>query len=275
MKKNIKLCAKGSRKKGQEFIDETNYLVSLSDCIEIDFNYPHDTGFEKEIEFLRKLKDIEKINYTVHAQYLNGSLNDFNDKIREETIKEIYRSIDNAKEIGSNMVTLHPALEPYGLKLEKRTELEIDSYKKIASYALKKNINIGLENEAQTHFWFPDRACKFNLLIKTIEDVGFDNFGMTVDFGHANITGEDYISALKKYSSKILHVHAHDNLQSIEKNMNKYNRPDPHLSPGKGTINWDEIIATLKEIDYQNYFTLECEIHEMADAIKFINKKNR
>ncbi len=59
MKKSIKLCAKGSRKKGQEFIDETNHLASLSDCIEIDFNYPHDSGFGKEIEFLRKLKDVE------------------------------------------------------------------------------------------------------------------------------------------------------------------------------------------------------------------------
>ena len=74
---------------------------------------------KKRFNFLKKLQADKKINYTVHAQHLNGSLNDFNEKIRLETIKQIYGSVDNAKEINAKIVTLHPALEPYGLKLKK------------------------------------------------------------------------------------------------------------------------------------------------------------
>ncbi len=266
----IKICAKGSKKLGQEFIEESKYLSSIVDCIEIDFNYPHDVNFKKEIKFLKKLRANKKINYTVHAQYLNGSLNDFNEKIRMETIKQTYSSIDNAKEIGAKIMTLHPALEPYGLKLKKRIELELDSYKKIVNYAKRKKIKVGLENEAQTCFWIPNRACKFDLLMQTIKMVNHPNFGLTLDIGHANVTGENYLIAIKKYSKYLFHIHAHDNLGSPEKNLPVFNRPDPHLAPGKGKINWPEIVKALKQIKYSGYFELECEIHEMKEAVKFI-----
>src|SRR3989344_7136194 len=199
MDNKMKICAKGSKKLGREFIKETEYLTSIVNCIGIDFNYPHDSDFKKEIIFLKKLQADKKINYTVHAQHLNGSLNDFNEKIRLETIKQIYGSVDNAKKINAKIVTFHPALEPYGLKLEKRKELELDSYKKIAVYAKRKGISIGLENEAQTCFWFPDRACKFDQLLQTIKTVNQSNFDLTLDIGHASVSGENYLLAIKKF----------------------------------------------------------------------------
>jgi len=270
----LKICSKGSRKSGQEFIEETKYLASIVDCIEIDFNYPHDSNFKKEIIFLKKLQTDRKINYTVHTQYLNGSLNDFNDKIRLETIKQVYDAIDNAKVINAKIVTLHPALEPYGLKLKKRKQLELDAYKKIAAYAKRKNIKIGLENEAQTCFWFPDRACKFELLSQIIKMVSQSNFGLTLDIGHANVSGQNYLLAIKKFGKKIFHIHAHDNLGSPEKNLLVFDRPDPHLAPGKGGINWVELIKILRRVGYNNYFELECEIHEMAEAVEYIKTCN-
>jgi len=93
----------------------------------------------------------------------------------------------------------------------------LDSYKKIAAYAKRKNIKIGLENEAQTCFWFPDRACKFELLSQTIKIVNKSNFSLTLDIGHASVSGENFLLAIKKFGKKILHIHAHDNLGSPEK----------------------------------------------------------
>jgi len=266
----LKICAKGSRKTGKEFIEETKYLASIADCIEIDFNYPHDRNFTLEMKFLRKLRKDKKISYAVHSQYLSGSLNDFNEIIRKETIRQACNSIDNAKKIGAKVVTIHPALEPYGLKIEKGSELELDSYKKIAAYASKKGILIGLENEARTNFWFPDRACKLELLTETIKKVGDSKFGLTLDIGHANISGEDYLSAISKYSSMLFHVHAHDNYGDPETNIREFKRPDPHLAPGQGKINWKEIIKTLEDTNYQGMFELECKINELDKAIQYI-----
>ena len=268
----IKISAKGSRKIGDEFKEENTYLSDLVDCIEIDFNFPHDRDFGNEMEFLKKLAHEKGMKYTAHAQYLNSSINDFNDGVRNATLQELFKNIDNTATLGAKIVTLHPALEPYGLKLKKRVELEIEAYQKLADYALQKDIKIGLENEAQTCFWFPDRACKFELMAKTIEKVNRPNFGLTLDFGHASVSGEDYLSAIKTMKGKLLHIHAHDNLGKLENNIPKFNRPDPHLAPGKGIVKWKEIMNTLKEIDYQGYFELECEVHEMKEAAEYISK---
>jgi len=266
----LKICAKGSRKTGKEFIKETKYLTSISDCIEIDFNYPHDRNFTLEINFLRQLKKDKNLGYAVHSQYLSGSLNDFNEIIRKETIKQAYSSIDNAREIGAKVVTIHPALEPYGLRIEKRKELELDSYKKIAIYASKKEILVGLENEARTNFWFPDRACKLELLTETIMKVDNPTFGLTLDIGHANVSGEDYLSAISKYSRILFHIHAHDNYGNPEINIHEFKRPDPHLAPGQGKIDWKEIVKTLENTNYQGMFELECEINGLGKAIQYI-----
>ncbi len=268
----LKISAKGSRKTGDEFIKETAYLSELVGCIEIDFNPPHDRDFENEIEYLQKLSAERGTKYTVHAEYLNGAINDFNEAVQKATMDELSRNIDSAAEIGAKIVTLHPALEPYGLKLQKRIDLEIDAYQKLADYAAKKNIKIGLENEAQTCFWFPDRACKFALLAETIEKVNRPNFGMTLDFGHASVSGEDYLSAIKIMKNKLLHIHAHDNLGRPENNLPKFNRPDPHLPPGKGNIKWKEIAEALREINYAGHFELECEVREMKEAVDYISK---
>lgn len=266
---NLKFCAKGSRKTGQEFIDETTLLSELVNCIEIDFNYPHDRNFGNELEFLKKLKQEKRIDYTVHAQYFSGSINDFNDQVREASIQEIKNNIGKAAELGAKIVTVHPALEPYGLKIEKRKELEIEAYKTIAEYAVSKGILVGLENEAQTCFWFPDRACKFNLIKEVVKKVGMDNFRYTLDIGHANVSGEDYFSAIKALGDKIVHIHAHDNLGRVEENLKKFNRPDPHLIPGKGLIDWKKVIDVLKEINYQGYFELECEVKDIKEGMEF------
>ena len=267
----IKISAKGSRKKGDEFIKETTYLASIVDCIEIDFNFPHDDNFGVEMEFLKKLGREQNIKYTTHAQYLNGSLNDFNKEVRKATLKELFKNIDLTADLGARVMTLHPALEPYGFELEERVNLEIKAYQELADYALQKDIEIGLENEAQTCFWFPDRACKFKLLEQAVKTVDRPNFGFTLDFGHANMSGEDYIAAIKKLNKKILHLHAHDNLGKSENNITKFNRPDPHLAPGQGTVDWKNIVKALQKISYQGYFEMECEIHEMKTAIGFIS----
>ncbi len=267
----LKISAKGSRKTGNDFIEETWYLADIVDCIEIDFNFPHDSNFGIEMEFLKKLATERNIKYTVHVQYLSGSINDFNQTVRQATLDELYRNIDSAAELGAGVMVFHPALEPYGLKLKKRTELELEAYRSLADYALKKQVSIGLENEARTCFWFPDRACKFELLEQTVDAVAKPNFGFTLDFGHASVSGEDYLAAIRKLNNRILHIHAHDNFGKAENNLSKFNRPDPHLAPGKGIVKWKDVVNALKEINYQGYFELECEVHEMKSAVEYIS----
>jgi sugar phosphate isomerase/epimerase len=266
---NLKYCAKGSREIGDNFVKETNELAKIVDCIEIDFNWPHNQDFEKEIEFLIRLEKEKGIQYVAHAPYFDGGLNAFNEKIRSTALEEIFYSINMACKLKSKVVVLHPAIEPYGLKISKREKLEIDSYKKIARYAKSKNVLVGLENEAQTNFWFPDRACKFQPIEKIIQKVNQKNFGLTLDIGHANIAGEDFIGAISKFKDKIFHIHAHDNFGKRAIN----GRLDPHLPPGDGGIDWRNVIKALEKINYQGYFEIECNLEGIKKGINFLEKE--
>ncbi len=268
----MKISVKGSMKKGEGFIQETNYLSSFSNYMEIGLNYPHDSGLEKEIKFLKSLIKKNGMRYTVHAQYLNGNLNDFNRKIRRDSIKEVYYSIDVAQKIEADVVTLHPALEPYGVKMEERKDLEIDSYQKIAKYAQKRNIKIGLENLTSDNLWIPERAYKFELLLETIKQVNYLNFRLTLDIGHANTSKENFIKLIEEESKNIFHIHAHDNLGDTNENMKEYNRPDPHLPPGQGNVDWEKVIDVLEKVNYENYFELECGSSFIEEGVNFIKK---
>jgi len=44
------------------------------------------------------------------------------------------------------------------------------------------------------------------------------------------------------------------------------------LSKFWGKAYWVKVIQILRQIKYNNFFELECEIHEMAEAVKFIKK---
>lgn len=268
---NLKYCAKGSRQTGNKFIRETKELAKIVDCIEIDFNWPHNQNFKKEINFLIGLKKERNVQYVVHAPYFDGGLNAFNRNMRKAALEEVFYFIDIAFKLKSKILVLHPAIEPYGLKIQKRKELEIDSYKKIAKYAKKKGISVGLENEAQTNFWFPDRACRFKELKKVINKVNLNNFGLTLDIGHANVTGENFVKAIYQLKEKILHIHAHDNFGKKEVK----GRFDPHLLPGDGEINWKKVIKSLREINYQGYFGIECNIEGIKKGIDFLEKEKK
>lgn len=266
MASNLNYCAKGSRKVGQDFLEETEQLAKIANRIEIDFNWPHDKNFEQEMDFLIGLAKEKNTGYSVHAPFFDGGLNSFNDDLRKAAIEDVFYSIDMACKLGSKVVVLHPALEPYGLKISEREELEIDSYKKIALYAQDKNILIGLENEAQTNFWFPDRACKFEILEKTISTVGLDNFGLTLDIGHANVSGEDYVGVIEKFEKKLFHIHAHDNFGKAGKD----GWLDMHLAPGAGEIKWDGVLDALEKNNYQGFFTIECGAENIIKGINFL-----
>lgn len=267
---NLRIAAKGSRKVKDEFCDETKFLSSIVKIIEIDFNYPHDNNFEVELKFLKKLSSEKGISYTVHAQYLSGGLNDVNYKIRQESLKQVFQAIKLASYLGAPIVTMHPALEPYGLKIPDSLSWEIENYKEIGRYAEKKKILIGFENEAQTCFWFPDRACKISRLIKTVEAVNLKNFGYTLDIGHANVSGEDYLSAIEKMGDKLFHIHAHDNFGAPAINLERCGRVDPHLPLGQGEINWQGVLKKLKKINYQNCLELENEIQDIGKSLEYL-----
>lgn len=261
--KKPNFCIKGSKKTGQQFIDETISMAAQVSSIEINCNYPQSDNFDMELNFLKKAKKKFNLSYVIHAPYLNSSLGDFNQELRDDAIAEIFRSIDRAVFLGSNMVTIHPPFDPYGIYFREKEDVELDTYKQIATYAVERDVKIGLENEAQTCFFFPDRACKFELIKKVIETINMKNFGYTLDLGHGNITGIDIEHSIREASSKLFHIHAHDNFGEKE---------DLHLAPGDGNIHWNNILMALNATRYDQLFEIETSLENFIKGRAYISK---
>ncbi|WP_078408941.1 myo-inosose-2 dehydratase [Priestia abyssalis] len=86
------------------------------------------------------------------------------------------------------------------------------------------------------------------------------------DTGHLVFSGEDPIYILKKYLSRIQHVHLKDIRGEVVERVKEH-----HLSflqavkdgaftvPGDGIIRFDEIFLTLSNSDYKGWFVVEAE----------------
>jgi L-ribulose-5-phosphate 3-epimerase len=72
-------------------------------------------------------------------------------------------------------------------------------------------------------------------------------FGICWDFGHANLAGIDQCGALRAIGKNLKALHVNDNK----------GEHDDHTAPYFGTIVWEPIMKTLKEIGYEGEFTYE------------------
>lgn len=89
-----------------------------------------------------------------------------------------------------------------------------------------------------------------NNLVNTLEDVvalvqraDHPNIAALLDLFHANIEQFDLIGAIRNVGPRIVHCHAVDNTRG---------------APGSGHLPWAEILAALREIDYDGALVIEC-----------------
>lgn len=101
---------------------------------------------------------------------------------------------------------------------------------------------------------------------RMMENTDPELFGLLFDSGHLAYCGEDYMAVLKKYASRIKHVHLKDirpeRVQRVK---------DEHLSflqgvrlgaftvPGDGVIDFAPIFKVLEETNYEGYVLVEAE----------------
>ena len=86
-------------------------------------------------------------------------------------------------------------------------------------------------------------------LLATADSLGID---LCWDFGHMNVNtfggDNDQRDAIRRAGSRIKVLHVHDNCGG---------RPDEHLPPYLGSVDWDNTLPVLKEIGYKGNFNFE------------------
>lgn len=224
------------------------------------------------LEMLERIKAELLVGFSLHAPIKDVHLGSTNSRVREVALAEIKGSLDLARELEASVVVVHPApgisAMPAGEwsrrtpspssneELAKQEALLVRAVKDLADYA--PDILLGLENLVFPHELYRSPEEMASLLAK----VNRSNVGLTLDVGHAQISGYRAAEFIEVIGHGVFHVHFHDNNGNI----------DEHLRPGEGVVDFTGVLHALREIDYQGLINFEFSAKNPEDYTQYIGE---
>jgi len=181
-----------------------------------------------------------------HSHFYNVCLDNLEDREwREELVR---RSIIGSGKLGVKWMVLHAGTDNtmgYSAETSKRRNLEY--FKPHIEFAKKHNVGIAIENLFDPNALMRKYTATTEELIDLVDTLNDPMVGICWDFGHANLVGIDQNISLRKIGKRLKATHISDN-NGVK---------DEHLLPFYGNIEWDPIMQTLVDIDYEYDFTFE------------------
>jgi len=162
---------------------------------------------------------------------------------REEAVVHVRSVLDRAAETGIKLLS-GPLYFPVGyLPGRRRTEDEwaraVEGWQRLAPYAAAADVTIGIEPLNRFETYFLNTAADGAAFC---DAVGHPSVGLLVDTFHANIEEKSIAGALRAAGRHLKHLHTCENDRGV---------------PGTGHVAWREFFATIAEIGYDGWLTIE------------------
>lgn len=185
-------------------------------------------------------------------KWKNGSFAAKDPSIRMEAVVHTKEMIDAAIELGGDLISLWPGQDGYDYLFQADYIQERDWFAEGVKEAClyRDDVKISLEykvKEPRTHSYLSTVAT--SLLIA--QEIGTDNVGVTIDFGHAlnaYETPAESVALLKKYGNKLFHVHMNDNFRHWDDDM---------IVGSIHTIETLEFFYWLKRTEYKGWLSID------------------
>lgn len=163
--------------------------------------------------------------------------------------KMVYRAIDVAVYMGFPWAVLHAEpMREKDLTKQQKAAANHDLNDPFIEYALKKGLNIALENVRSTKKGpLVDYCSEAEDLAELIDSYHDERVGACWDTGHANATYTDQWEPLHVIGKRLRCTHIDDNRGT----------DDLHLLPFDGTVKWDRVMGALRDIGYPGDLILE------------------
>ena len=164
-------------------------------------------------------------------------------KMRENGLKVVKEGCKTANEFGAEVLLVVAGIQEQGRAYDKLYQTSLASMKKGAEYAKEYGITLAVENVWSKFLYSPLEFRRF------IDDVGSEHVKAYLDVGNLLVMGypENWINSLK---GEIASVHVKD-----------FDIDDGSIRGfrvcGRGDVDWDLVIKTLKEVGYDGYLTVE------------------
>jgi len=248
-------------------IDEINIFGNIGlDYLDLTVEYPEATP-EKILSNENKIKNsLSKFNLTLmgHMPWYFQIAYPY-EEVRKSVLKETERIIGVLPKFDIQKITLHPDPLPIqNRKLRNKVfQKTADSIKYINKLCNDNNITLSIENFTEEKL----STDELKVLFEKIPELR-----MTLDIGHGNLdfkNGERIFNLINTFREKIIHCHVHDNR----------GKEDEHLPIGAGYIDWPKVTKAIKNIGYDDTFTLEIHANDREylkiSKEKFLNFWNK
>jgi len=209
-----------------------------------------------------KCKELNLVSNTGHAPiHWPFFFNDYYNRADKERLeKRIFKSIQLSKLFDIKWLVIHVGtyLDTNGkYDIEKSIECNIEYLDKFVKEAEKSGIIIAIENGTQME---EDTTPYVEELIRLVDYFNSkyekEVLGICFDFGHANVGNLDIYKEIKNIGNRLKVTHIHDNYGE-----------DDHNFPYTGTINWNQAMKGLKEINYKGELTLEVRYNPKSEEL--------
>lgn len=220
---------------GFKYIDLSLYTVSENDALIISDDY------QKTVDRIIKYAQEKNIQF---VQCHSPDTNPLDKNQFEKAVKWNIRAIEICGALGIPNMVVHSGWDSNATKEEwfKRNKA---FFERLFEPMEKHNVNVLHENTTSANMpcYYPKTGVD---MAEFSAYVNHPMFHSCWDTGHANIEGNQYEDILS-LGNDLYAIHFNDNRGS----------QDEHIIPYFGTLNIDEIMCALKEINYKGAFTFE------------------
>lgn len=215
--------------------------------------YPYET---KDASVLRSLLDKHgleasaiNVNVKGEPEFVAGGITSPKKEVRRKAIRFITEAMDFAAEVGVNRVTCCPLGDgfefPFQTDYRQAWTYLCDAFGEGAGHRSDVVLHVEYKPKETRRHCFVGRAADALCLI---HDVGAENLGVTIDYGHSIYAGEHPAEALSMlhHSGHPYYIHINDNDKTW----------DWDFFTGSHTLlEYVEFVYYMKEFGYEDYVT--------------------
>jgi sugar phosphate isomerase/epimerase len=177
--------------------------------------------------------------------YFEPSLISPNAKHRADRTRLILKTLDFARDIGAKNISITSGRCLGGMPPEAAKKQFAESIKPILEHAQRLGVDVGIECEPGLLLEWASE------LREWIDRLGSARFGANLDIGHSEVMGESIADSVRMLAPSIWNLHVED----------IPNRKHYHMIPGEGTIDWNALRDSLREVKYDRFATVELYTH--------------
>jgi len=190
------------------------------------------------------------------------NLNSSNEKERKKALDQCKNSVDQAYELGADILAILSGADPGEKGRGRATELLVDSLKQICGYAQEKGTDKMLSISLETF----DRAIDKKALIGPTAEAAqvaaavrkeYSNFGLTIDLSHQPLIGERGPEMVITAIDHLIHLHV-GNCFVKDKSHPAYGDQHPRFGLPGGEIGIEQVRLFLEACVYSGFFKKNC-----------------